>query len=157
MSARRGVCARGDVIERRMLARRGLAGAALLLALAACGRRSAPPACVPGASATCACETGATGAQRCGPDGTFGPCRCAGASPSSATPAAQYARSMALWACVSPRLNAADGGGDCTRHDNDDERATTDVLARCYGPLFEQTVRECQRFYGYPPTGVIDP
>lgn len=32
--------------------------------------------CVPGASASCACPGGATGAQVCRDDSTYGPCRC---------------------------------------------------------------------------------
>lgn len=37
---------------------------------------SGPPACVPGASAACACATGLKGAQVCSAAGTFGPCDC---------------------------------------------------------------------------------
>ena len=43
---------------------------------AAADQRPDPIGCVPGASPTCACATGGTGAQVCLADRTFGPCVC---------------------------------------------------------------------------------
>jgi hypothetical protein len=47
-----------------------------LLMVVACAQT--PARCVPGQSAACACPEGRTGAQICGPDGTFGACTCQG-------------------------------------------------------------------------------
>ena len=40
------------------------------------GTGGGPPLCVPGTSQVCACSTGDSGAQVCGPTGTFGACVC---------------------------------------------------------------------------------
>lgn len=57
----------------------------LVVAILAGGCGASAATCVPGASAACACAGVATpGAQTCSPDGTFGPCDCAGPPPPAA-------------------------------------------------------------------------
>lgn len=51
---------------------------ALVILAAACGNASNAPRCVPGATEVCACDDGSAGAQTCGTDGTWTPCRRAG-------------------------------------------------------------------------------
>jgi hypothetical protein len=59
--------------------------ALLVAALAACDG-SHQSACVPGASSPCTCTDGRSGAQLCGPDGTFGACMCTGGGQADAAP-----------------------------------------------------------------------
>lgn len=55
-----------------------LAASCLALALLGCGRRvNRPAACVPNATASCACRGAPNGVQTCQSDGTFGSCECA--------------------------------------------------------------------------------
>lgn len=54
-----------------------LAASCLALALLGCGRRvNRPAACVPNATASCACRGAPNGVQTCQSDGTFGSCEC---------------------------------------------------------------------------------
>jgi hypothetical protein len=50
--------------------------AALASLLVACSSSSSPSSCVPGASVSCSCANGKTGAQVCASDGTLGACSC---------------------------------------------------------------------------------
>ncbi|MCB9591971.1 MAG: hypothetical protein H6719_04500 [Sandaracinaceae bacterium] len=77
-----------------MIAPRLVGVVAALTCFASCGGESAPPACTPGASASCACPDGRTGAQVCGGDGAYGPCVCESATP-AATPAVSAPAPMA--------------------------------------------------------------
>ena len=50
--------------------------AALASLLVACSSSSSPSSCVQGASVSCSCANGKTGAQVCASDGTLGACSC---------------------------------------------------------------------------------
>ena len=50
--------------------------AALASLLVACSSSGSPSSCVPGASVSCSCANGKTGAQVCASDGTLGSCSC---------------------------------------------------------------------------------
>lgn len=61
---------------------------ALAALLAGCGTSDTSPRCELGRSQSCACSSGATGAQECGPLGVWSVCLCAGADAGpDATPA----------------------------------------------------------------------
>lgn len=61
------------------MGRRPMRLAWLVVLATACGSGAgSAPRCVPGASAACGCDDGTTGAQTCGAEGTWAPCRRAG-------------------------------------------------------------------------------
>lgn len=63
---------------------KSILGALVVAALAcACGGTGPIASCVPGASVACVCPSGASGAQLCEADGTYGTCSCAAADAGS--------------------------------------------------------------------------
>ena len=58
---------------------------AIFVGGAGCSGSKAVNTCVPGASPTCGCPDGQTGAQVCTSAGTYGPCVCAGAGGDAGT------------------------------------------------------------------------
>jgi hypothetical protein len=93
-----------------------------LLALSACASDPAPT-CQLGRSQSCACSSGATGAQECGPLGVWSPCVCTGSDAGSdVSPAADVDASsdaagrdvLLVDGAPAPRLyESCDLGGDC--------------------------------------------
>lgn len=65
------------------VALRVLAFVTVVIAVAMTGCGSKAATCVEGATATCACPSGSTGAQVCSASGAYGPCSCTGSGVAS--------------------------------------------------------------------------